>query len=176
MKKNPYEKSSALCLACSLCCRGLFFRHDNDPQQYGVMIDAAKETDQPFPLCCPLLIDDRCNIHQHPDRPLICRDYQCQLLNRYMRDEISLEFALRTVKEVTRLFHRVKDYIPLNGVKPAFYLIQDTWHAQRQENSTAERFGPNQAMDISSLIRLVHQYILPFEGGFLRVAQKVKKA
>ncbi|MBN2354600.1 hypothetical protein JXO59_00720 [candidate division KSB1 bacterium] len=145
----------------------MFFRHDNDPQQYGVTISPVGKKDQPFPLCCPLLIDDRCHIHQHPDRPLICRDYQCQLLKKYMRDEVSLEFALRAVAEITRLFHLVKDFFPLNDAKPAFFLLQDAWYERKKEKSQLGRFAPNQTIDISSLIRLVNKYILPFEGGFL---------
>ncbi len=167
MNKNPYEKSSALCLGCGLCCKGLFFRHDNDPQQYGVMISISEKNNQSFPLCCPLLVDDRCYIHQHPDRPFICKDYQCQLLKRYMRDEVSLEFARRAIAEITRLFLGVKDYLPLNDSKPAFYILQDAWYERNNEKSQLWGCTPNQAMDISSLIRLVNEYILPFEDGFL---------
>jgi hypothetical protein len=167
-RDKSFVKSSELCRGCGLCCCGLFFFHDNFPDEYGLTFDApAQNSDLKFPLCCPLSSANGCLIHNDPRRPYICQDYQCQLLKKYMHDEITLEFGRRLIAELIRLFRAIKDRVPLDRSRPAFELIDGIWGSQQKSKTPSIRLDTAQVLDVASLIRLVRHYILPFQGGFI---------
>ena len=93
----------ALCLACGLCCRGVWFdRVTVEPdevehaERVGLTLDHG-DKDISFKQPCVLHQDGRCSAYG-VWRPKVCVNYRCALLNNYMEGHIPLEKALAHAK------------------------------------------------------------------------------
>jgi hypothetical protein len=89
----------ALCLACGLCCRGVWFDsvtiapdEVEHAERVGLTLDRSA-TDISFKQPCVLHQAGRCSAYG-VWRPKVCVDYRCALLDKYMAGHISLEKAL----------------------------------------------------------------------------------
>ncbi|MEB2313492.1 MAG: YkgJ family cysteine cluster protein [Sorangiineae bacterium] len=96
---------SALCVECGLCCSGALF--DHAPLLDGEVpraLELEMTVEEPpgiglaFALPCPALDGTRCSAY--PDRPAVCGDYSCALLDRYRKGEVTLAAALEPVRAV----------------------------------------------------------------------------
>jgi hypothetical protein len=177
--KSIEWQCSQLCLACGICCQGICFWQDNDPKAYGMEPDAGagEENEQKFPLACLLLRGEAiCAIHKHPERPHICQDYQCQLLKRLLSDDISLEAAQRIISEIKALINSIKGQMTFDHSKPVISLLQDFLDSYQKSPTGLKRQNVELYLDVLSLLRLAHKYILPFNWGFIEAIEAKKKA
>jgi len=161
------SKGSQLCLTCGICCQGVFFSHDEDPVRYGLDPDsiAARHANPLLPLTCRLYRDDRCLVHEEPTRPPCCRESRCQLLRRLLAEEISLEQAGTISRNIkTRLAGVVVRMPPGERSKPALLLMAAELDVLRTELAAGDRSRIELFVGVVSLLRLLHQYVLPFEG------------
>ena len=158
---------SQLCLTCGICCQGVFFYHDNEPQNYAIELGQKTPDDINLlmPLTCLLFREGRCIVHEDPKRPPCCRDSQCQLLKRLLQNEISLEEGKRIIEGIRTLINKIIKQLPqTDRSKPLIYLISDTRNSIQQELSFGNQSNVEFFFDIVSLQRRLHRYILPIEG------------
>ena len=160
MKKETLTaKGSDLCLACGLCCKGVFFANTMNPEDYGVHLLRRRVTPS-----CLLHVDNKCLIYEHPRKSSLCSDYQCHLLKQLRDDVITLESAMRIVAEIVRLYERVAESLRLDSSKPVIKLALEAWE-NRKEEVSAGRLSKDQVLDIFSFMRLVDQYLKPNKPG-----------
>jgi uncharacterized protein len=105
----PTSRGSALCLQCGLCCQGTLHRGAAlKPEDEAIasllrLPIYEKPGGRGFTLPCPWHREGRCGVYDV--RPSPCREYECDLLERHLRGDVSLEDALKTVgtaKEMAR--------------------------------------------------------------------------
>jgi Fe-S-cluster containining protein len=97
----PGSNATALCLACGFCCDGTLHTHTvllleevDAVTDVGLVVDVVH--DKPaFRQPCTMFRDGSCSIYDR--RPHVCRRYECALLKRAMRGDITLEQALLVV-------------------------------------------------------------------------------
>jgi Fe-S-cluster containining protein len=109
--KRPSSKSAAaianLCPACGLCCNGVLFgdvelQRGDDAKQFtklGVEL-FRKGRKAAFAQPCACLVGGLCKIYA--DRPKRCAAFDCALLMRVQRDELSAAAALKKIAEAKR--------------------------------------------------------------------------
>ena len=96
-----------LCPTCALCCNGVLFADvrlrpgDDAPRltKLGVPLQrrgALVRFSQP----CSCLDHDRCRIYA--DRPERCRTFECRILQRAQRGEITESAALKCIRQARR--------------------------------------------------------------------------
>lgn len=97
-----------LCLRCGICCRGTLFKDvelqpgDNPVRltQIGLPLQKARgRTRFPQP-CAALGADCRCRIYA--DRPVRCRQFDCDLLQSVMAGRAEVAAALRIIRRTRR--------------------------------------------------------------------------
>lgn len=92
---------SILCTRCGLCCNGALFadvelsgpRESTPLEALGLEIEDDNLLIQP----CGALKGTRCSIYSH--RPKCCRTFECLLLKRVRRCEVSIPAALKLIDE-----------------------------------------------------------------------------
>ena len=88
-----------LCTQCGLCCDGTLFADvelEDESEEAVLSLWASIDTDGPPVLLQPCMALDgtRCTVYQH--RPGCCRTFECRLLQRVQRRQITHEtIALR---------------------------------------------------------------------------------
>jgi len=165
---SVYSESSQICLDCGICCHGTIFIHDLDPQLYGI---PPEPRNQLLPLACLVFSFARncCLIYEDPDRPLVCKTYQCQLLKRLKHDEITLEQAQSKIKSVKTLLTRILTQIPQSDPPVrANKLIQNAFDSLTLELASGDRSHIDLYMDICSLQLLMSRYIYKVCPGRLK--------
>ena len=105
---------NALCRACGLCCRGVWFAHveldksEIEPaRRLGLpieIVDGHAQFQQP----CVLHDDKGCTAYQ-TWRPRRCVEYRCSLLNRFDAAEVTFDEALRHVIKARTMADRVQN-------------------------------------------------------------------
>lgn len=157
-----HSLDSQLCLSCGICCRGIFFYHDNDPFAFG----RSPEVQNPlFPMACRLLHEQEnsCVIHDNPARPSLCQTFQCQVLKSLLRNEISLEQARHKVKAFGELLISVLSRLPHDDAvtpRPVYLMLEKKLAVLRQELENGNRENLNLFMDIIWLRLLIARYII----------------
>lgn len=111
-KLAPSIQGSDLCLACGLCCTALFHRQAllqpdelNLAETLGLIVRSVEEN-LSFQLPCPCFRHGRCTVY--PNRPKVCRSYQCKLLRALKNREIELDAALKQVERVKALLAEIE--------------------------------------------------------------------
>jgi len=99
------RNGSDLCLKCGRCCKGVYFK--TMKLQYGDRIDLFDVTYTPkyegdFVFtsnspCQQLNSDNTCKIYE--DRPKVCINFQCEILKRYIAEDVDLDTALNKLEE-----------------------------------------------------------------------------
>ena len=97
----PGELEALLCTRCGLCCNGSFFadvelsgpREAMPLEALGLEIEDDNLLIQP----CGALKGTRCSIYSH--RPKCCRTFECLLLQRVRRGEVSVPIALQSISD-----------------------------------------------------------------------------
>jgi uncharacterized protein len=153
------DDGSRLCLACGLCCQGIFhksakIRTDEvqAARRLGLPVLATDEGPA-FSLPCPRHAEDRCTVYA--ERPSPCRGYQCKLLQRYLDGESTLEEGLARVRMARQLVARVRQRLgpetPSNG-------LWQQLRALGEERITAALTDRELLMDLLGLLTLSHQH------------------
>lgn len=107
MSKPGRDPVSRLCPNCALCCNGVLFadvrlRRGDDAkrlEQLGVPLRRRGEAVR-FQQPCSCLEGNRCRIYA--DRPERCRTFECRLLQRAQRGEVSEAAALKKIQAARR--------------------------------------------------------------------------
>jgi hypothetical protein len=107
-RMNPAEATSRLCLACGLCCNGVLFSDvelqsaDDAPglRALGLPVAAKRGVRAmlrfPQP-CAALCADNRCRVYAA--RPGRCREFECGVLKQVIAGGLTVDAALRVVRE-----------------------------------------------------------------------------
>ena len=112
--KSVEGLTQSLCLSCGLCCDGTLFsevplKPTDDIAAFAakglqISVGAGSRTlKQP----CPAHKSCACTVYA--DRPSTCRAYQCVLLKRIERNEISRDAALGVIRETISLINDVRE-------------------------------------------------------------------
>jgi len=107
------SKGSQLCLSCGLCCQGLLQDHHRLETgetelatRIGLPLHGEDNRSKAFSLPCALYREDKCSVY--PNRPRACRDYQCDVLKKYLQGTTSLEQSLALVKSAKELMSAIR--------------------------------------------------------------------
>lgn len=125
MKKRQSKSTitDVLCTECGLCCDGTLLAevelvNVGDVRRVeglGLPVDEAEELRYGImPLPCGGLNGTRCSVYQH--RPHCCRTFECGLLSRVRANEMSVEEAVRRVKDFVNRVTRLKERLATSGV------------------------------------------------------------
>ena len=148
------RNGSSLCVACGLCCQGMFHEQARAFPEEVAWLEGKGFTvgtgpqGLAFSLPCSHLGAGGCSLYA--ERPRTCRTYQCRLLARYLAGEVSLEQALGTVEQV----HALRDQI-LGKLRP-----DDPAHSlwQQIRSQDPESLDPETSLDIASLLVLASRH------------------
>jgi Fe-S-cluster containining protein len=144
------RNGSDLCVACGLCCKGMFHEQARafpeevpwlETKGFTVSADPQGLT---FSLPCSYLGATGCSLYQ--ERPKTCRTYQCRLLIRYLEGEVSLEQALETVEQVHELRSQILRKLEVENP------TRNLWQLIRSHEP--ENLEPETSLDIASLLHL----------------------
>ncbi len=140
-----HSKGVELCLSCGLCCKGMLFDHaaiETDEtelvNQLGLNPYQKKVDYDAFSLPCPRFKDSKCTIYAQ--RPRICGDYQCKLLNGYLQGEISFGESIELVRKAISLMEAIYQHIGGDPSKSIWKQIRNFLELQvRSVNSEESR-------------------------------------
>ena len=110
------DKTSSLCLACGLCCNGVFYTHTRvkpDEIEPVRALGLAVETfrDGPgFRQPCSMFREGRCSVY--PEHPIHCRAYACDLLKKYLADAIAHPQAAQTIQRAHEMLSDIIAQLP----------------------------------------------------------------
>lgn len=112
-------EGSTLCKACGLCCTGHFFTQASlrpaeitTAQNLGLTVLQFNDPKEPgFSLPCPLW-QDQCTIYAHPQKPHVCKAFQCKLLKEIQDGETALASALTVVRQAKEMIHELRALLP----------------------------------------------------------------
>ena len=163
--------TDALCLGCGLCCSGILFsgaqmRMDEIPRarELGMEVVVTPETGASgwdsaykFRQPCPCHQDGRCSAYEN--RLSVCRAYQCRLLERYQRWEVTLAQALGQVRKVEAALEMLA---PRLGPRPAGQSAWDwivAWRESERVGTSEEscRRHGDTLLQIAALAMLLEQ-------------------
>lgn len=147
------ERSIAekLCLACGLCCNGVLFA---DVQlQSGDKPEALKQLGLPirmatdkFPQPCTAFVDCRCRIYAN--RPKHCRQFECLLLKETGAGTVTVDSALRTIRQaknratkVEKLLQQLGDTDTRLALSKRFQKMKRRIESEPVTEQTADLFG-----------------------------------
>ena len=113
MRAVPRSASSALCLACGLCCDGTLFGNvelqlaDDEDQLKALGLPISSRGKPRFPQPCRALgADCRCAVYT--DRPQQCRAFVCALLQAVESQDKTADAALRLIRRTRQQAERVR--------------------------------------------------------------------
>jgi uncharacterized protein len=111
-----------LCLTCGLCCVGVVqtrvpLAADELTLARELELQVAEFEEGPgFQLPCPQYRDGRCAAYQR--RPRACVHYQCELLQRCLQGEVTIEEALSLAIETKAMLNRLWARLPGGSSAP----------------------------------------------------------
>jgi hypothetical protein len=124
---EPSEQDSAqadwvarLCPQCGLCCNGVLFSDvklvkGDDPLalvQEGLILKGSGRQ-QSFDQPCTCFVNGRCTIYL--SRPQRCRRFDCHTLKQAQKGEISMQVALRRIRDALTDSSRVRELLRALG-------------------------------------------------------------
>src|SRR5512137_1768828 len=111
-----------LCMACGLCCIGVVHSRallDADEleaaHELGLRVDVF-EDGTGFHLPCPQYREGKCASYQR--RPRVCANYQCELLQRCLEGQVTLEEALSLIAQARTMLDPLWDRLPGGKAMP----------------------------------------------------------
>ncbi|OGD27831.1 MAG: hypothetical protein A2Y56_07660 [Candidatus Aminicenantes bacterium RBG_13_63_10] len=168
--------SSELCLACGLCCRGVFFVNTIDPENYGLAPPRRSlPPGSPAPPRCLLHVENRCLIYDDPRKPVFCSDWKCLLLKQLLNEAVTFASAKRVVSQVVHLYERVATILRPVCAKPVLKLALEAWENRKEEMSSG-RLNGAQLLDICSFLLLVDRHLKPYKPGLFENGGKPPRA
>lgn len=114
-ESNDPVNPSDLCINCGLCCNGTLFSHahmrEHEIEQV-VRLGMKKSTDTVmdcFSLPCPRLEGTVCSCYG--DRPLVCGEFMCRLVDSLVAGEIDLQASLGIVERTREISNEVREQL-----------------------------------------------------------------
>ncbi len=105
---NRMEEETSLCFACGFCCDGTIFANapvrDSDNIRLLEAMDTkffVQRAKTCFELPCPAYAKPCCQIYV--DRPAICQEFSCKLLDEYCEQKISMSEAQEKINRAISL-------------------------------------------------------------------------
>ena len=102
------SSGSDLCRSCGLCCDGTLFgrvrlqpQDPPEPLRLAGILVTSEDTGSQFKLACAAHQHGCCQVY--PSRPSNCRSYQCKLLRRFARGDVTWAEAQTQVGRLRRL-------------------------------------------------------------------------
>lgn len=167
---------SELCLSCGLCCQAFIDKKITlTPNELGLakilgLQYFAEREYFLFLLPCPLYHNDSCSVY-FERRPIVCKDYQCSLLRRLIRDEISLPDSRQIIYEVKSIKKSIDNQLCFIDNSKSFRdLIYIFWEQLMWASAATRRENAALLMDIASLIYLIPKIF----GGPLNKQQELR--
>jgi len=111
-----------LCRTCGLCCVGVVHSHAAlDPSELDLARELSLRVDTfddgvGFHLPCPQYHGDHCATYQR--RPRACVDYKCELLQRFLAGQVTLEDSLSLVAQVKEMLDKLWAQLPGGKAMP----------------------------------------------------------
>jgi hypothetical protein len=130
---NPFNVAE-FCGACGLCCDGVMFRmvilQSSDSARafsaLGLKLK-RKNRQQYIPQPCPAYRDSQCNIYA--ERPARCRLFECRQFKQVTSGEITIDEALRKIREARQQVDQINLLLQQTGL----------WNAKKRLSSNVER-------------------------------------
>ncbi len=105
MARMQQREASELCAGCGMCCDGTLFTYvvvketqkQNDLSPGHPMFQKVDFFDQPCSACKSRI----CSVY--PNRPQVCREFDCALQTEFKQGDISFEDASSVVRETVAL-------------------------------------------------------------------------
>lgn len=153
----------ALCKACGLCCRGVWFSHvtveteDVDrAREAGLDVEIGKDGTAHFHQPCPLHTDGQCSAYDRW-RPQTCVTYRCALLDRVRDGEVSAATAMSHVQAARAIADQLGPEITtakggMRGADFSLRLAPSAAATQKDNASGAAILSPLQKLDVASLL------------------------
>lgn len=156
LSQHPLRDGSPLCLECGLCCHGVLHHYaalEEEEVETAIALGLGVEREKDylgFALPCPKIDVTRCTIYEL--RPSTCSGYQCGLLRKYRRGDISLDEAVPLVSKARQLFDSVMATMPPTT---SFREVREKWRL-RSRNGTGEALGEEDRKHLGqSIMRIV---------------------
>lgn len=141
--------TSLLCTQCGLCCDGSLLgdvevtsREARTLEAMGIDVEADGEAGDAMALPCPALDGTRCSIYAH--RPGACRAFECRLLTRAKRGEVTVEQALALIASTRTRIDGLRRQIAALGQTDDRLSLRERYAdavalAETQANATSRR-------------------------------------
>jgi uncharacterized protein len=162
---------SRLCPNCALCCNGVLFadvrlRANDDPQRLvslGVPLK-LRGTVPRFQQPCSCLEGNRCRIYS--ERPERCRTFECRLLQRAQRGDVSEGTALKAIQRARRRADEVRRILRELGDTDESLPLSRRY--QRLMRQPIDLSGDERTVDLrGELMMAVAELVAVLEGDFL---------
>jgi hypothetical protein len=120
--EDEAARAKELCTQCGLCCQGVVHSHVAlDLGELPMAHELALRVDTfddglGFHLPCPQYQGALCATYLR--RPRACMDYQCELLQRLLAGEVSLEESLSLIGQAKVMLDRVWAQVPGGRATP----------------------------------------------------------
>jgi Fe-S-cluster containining protein len=110
----PVDLTATLCTHCALCCDGTLFadvelcgvREADRVELLGLEVEDDGDCGAVLALPCAGLEGTRCSVY--PNRPRVCRTFECHLLQTAQHGSVPVERALATIDDARGRARRVK--------------------------------------------------------------------
>lgn len=127
----PDVNPSDLCITCGLCCNGTLFNYadmkSNEIEQVVRlgMKPLGEPTPDSFSLPCPNLDGTMCSCYH--DRPAVCGDFMCSLVDALQDGEIDMATSLQVVARTREISGELREQlVELTGGGPELSIYELT--------------------------------------------------
>jgi hypothetical protein len=146
-QKSFTVNGSTLCLSCGLCCNGILHTYavilPNEAERVcalGLTVETTSKGLR-FRLPCPLLKECFCPVYENENRPNTCKEYQCELLKKFLNGAITLDQALQIIQLTRELLNDVIAQQPAGYLPAGYSREQLLQFIQREKDSGQSVFG-----------------------------------
>ncbi len=160
------SNGQTLCMACGLCCRGVWFSHvdvDADEmataQDAGLTVTIDEKGQAQFQQPCVLYHNNRCSAYGKW-RPKTCVEYQCALLKKSGDGTISFASALAYAKAARALADQVGPEImsTKGGLRGAEFAKRLARQPNDSGQTTHSELSPATKLDAVALLMYYGKY------------------
>jgi len=129
---NSANQEQAICQSCGMCCNGTLFGRTGlkpsgaNPDWPKFIIQTISD-DEMLPQPCAALENGSCKIY--PSRPRACQKFKCNLLKEYASGAITIEEALKVIRNTKNFRSDFIDAVAKLIPKPA-QATPNVWYSQ----------------------------------------------
>lgn len=160
-ESDPLD-GQALCRACGLCCRGVWYSHvtldigeEERAREVGLPLETV-DGQTLFHQPCVLHQNNGCSAYE-TWRPRLCVEYTCAVLDKYLARTMSYEVALDHVKGARAMAERLQaDAHPSGGLQGKAFLSRLAEDAKSQTADDVRPLTPAAKLD-AVVLRVYYQ-------------------